>query len=431
MTTIQKVCARQILDSRGNPTVECKVVLSCGTEGVASVPSGASTGENEAVELRDGAEAKNGKKAPFGGMGVLRAVENANTKIAKAVAGLDVFNQREIDGAMIDADGTPDKSKLGANAILAVSLAAARAAANALGVPLFRYLGGVNACVMPVPMMNIINGGAHSDAPVDIQEFMIVPSGVKSFAEAVRAGAEIFHALKGILKASGLSTSVGDEGGFAPKISSEEEALELIAKACEKSGWEFGKDVFAALDVASSEFFDKKRNVYTFPKSKIGEKSSDEMVEYLEKLADKFPICSIEDGCAECDWDGWKTLTKRFGGRLKLVGDDLFVTNVKYIKKGVKKGVANAVLIKPNQIGTLSETLEAIRLARNAGYDAIVSHRSGETADTFIADIAVGTNAGFIKTGSMSRGERTAKYNRLLGIESLLGKGCAYGLQKI
>lgn len=419
---IDSLFAREILDSRGVPTVEACVRLKCGTEAVASVPSGASTGVNEALELRDGKA-----RTAYFGKGVSSAVSNVNTKIAKAIVGMDASAQSEIDGAMIRLDGTANKSKLGANAILAVSLASARAVANAIGVPLYRYLGGANARLMPVPMMNIINGGAHSDAPVDIQEFMIVPSGFDNFQDALRAGAEIFHELKAVLKASSHSTAVGDEGGFAPNFRSPNEPMEMIAKAVKRAGYKFGKNVFLALDVASSEFYDSRQKKYVFKKSDERVLSSSEMVRWLEELVKAYPICSIEDGCAQDDWQGWKLLTSRLGDKVSLVGDDLFVTNVKFLQKGIAEGAANAILVKPNQIGTLTETLAAIEIAKRNAFSTIISHRSGETEDTFIADLAVATNAGRIKTGSLCRSERVAKYNRLLKISDELGKSAIFG----
>ncbi len=422
MTEIVRVKGREILDSRGNPTVEAEVELSCGALGVASVPSGASTGEHEALELRDGAV----KGAPtewarrYGGKGVLKAVENIDAKISKAVFGLDAVDQTGVDSAMLSLDGTKNKSKLGANAILAVSLATARAAAEALGLPLYRHIGGVNAKTLPMPMMNILNGGAHSDAPIDIQEFMIVPSGAKTFSQALRMGAEVFHALKGVLKASKLSTAVGDEGGFAPNLPSNEAAIEAIAKAVKAAGYKFGKDVCVALDAASSEFYDAPKKLYVFKKSDNSARNAADMVSYYAALVKKYPVISIEDGCAENDWDGWKLLTKALGPSIQLVGDDLFVTNTEFLAKGIRLGVANSILVKVNQIGTLTETLDAVEMAKRAGYNSVISHRSGETEDTSIADIAVATNAGQIKTGSLSRTDRICKYNRLLRIESEL-----------
>ncbi|MEI6987603.1 MAG: phosphopyruvate hydratase, partial [Rhodospirillaceae bacterium] len=391
-STIVNITAREILDSRGNPTIEADVTLECGITGRAAVPSGASTGENEAVELRDG------DKSRYLGKGVLKAVKNANEVIAPEIIGCDAFDQSGIDHAMIHMDGTPTKSKLGANAILAISLATAKAAAEHSGLPLFRYLGGTNARTLPVPMMNIMNGGAHSDAPIDIQEFMIMPKGARCFSEGLRMGTEVFHALKGVLKGMGLSTSVGDEGGFAPKLKSNVEALEVIMQAIKKAGYKPGKDVFLALDPAASEFYDTVKKRYIFKKSDGSSRTAAEMADFYGDLAKKYPIISIEDGLAENDWDGWKTLTERLGDKMQLVGDDLFVTNVKFLKQGIEQGVANSILIKVNQIGTLTETLDAILMANRAGYTAVVSHRSGETEDTTIADIAVATNAGAIKT---------------------------------
>ncbi len=421
LTTITAVFGRQVIDSRGNPTVEAEVHLACGAMGRAIVPSGASTGEHEAWELRDGV------KDRYLGKGVTKAVANINKSIADAIEGFDACDQPAVDGEMNALDGTPNKAKLGANAILAVSMANAHAAAQALGQPLFRYLGGPNAKVLPVPMMNIINGGAHSDAPIDFQEFMVVPKGAKSFSEAVRCGAEIFHALKGVLKGRGLSTAVGDEGGFAPNLKDADDAIETIAEAVKKAGYKFGKDVFIALDVASSEFYDKVKKQYVFKKSSGERMNADELVGYYKKLCAKFPIVSIEDGCAENDWAGWKKLTEALGDKIQLVGDDLFVTNVDFLRKGIETGTANSILVKVNQIGTLTETLDAVELAKENRYTAVISHRSGETEDATIADIAVATNAGQIKTGSMSRTDRVAKYNQLLRIEEILGENAIYG----
>ena len=421
VTTITRIQAREILDSRGNPTVEVDVELACGAIGRAAVPSGASTGEHEAWELRDG------DKGRYLGKGVQKAVANVNTKIAKALIGHDALDQVGLDKTMIDLDGTPTKGKLGANAILGVSLANAHAAADAVGQPLFKYLGGPNAKVLPVPMMNIMNGGAHSDAPIDIQEFMIMPKGADSFREALRMGTEIFHALKAVLKANKLSTAVGDEGGFAPKLTSNEHALEVIAAAVKNAGYKLGKDVFIALDVASSEFFDKESKKYVFKKSDGSKRSSDEMVAFYKDLQKRYPIISIEDGCAENDWAGWKKLTDAIGDKTQLVGDDLFVTNTKFLKQGIDTGTANSILVKVNQIGSLTETLDAIEMAKEADYTAVISHRSGETEDNTIADIAVATNAGQIKTGSLCRTDRVCKYNQLLRIEELLGKNAVYG----
>jgi enolase len=420
-TSIERIHAREILDSRGNPTVEVDVRLQGGAFGRAAVPSGASTGEHEAWELRDG------DKKRYGGKGVLRAVANVNEKIAPVLAGWDARDQAKIDNRMIQMDDTPNKKNLGANALLGVSLAVAHAAAAAENVSLFRYLGGDAAVVLPVPMMNILNGGAHSDAPIDFQEFMIVPRGAATFAEGLRYGAEVFHALKGVLKDRHLSTAVGDEGGFAPPLKSAEDALESIAVAVEKAGYSLGKEIFIALDPASSEFFDCERNLYIFKKSDGSKKSAEELIEYYVDLCARFPIISIEDGCAEDDWDGWKKLTARLGRKVQLVGDDLFVTNVKFLRKGIAEHAANSILIKVNQIGTLTETLATIDLAKKNNYAAIISHRSGETEDTTIADIAVATNAGQIKTGSLCRTDRVCKYNQLLRIAEELGDKAIYG----
>ncbi|MDB6151931.1 MAG: Phosphopyruvate hydratase [Chthoniobacteraceae bacterium] len=421
LTTIIDIRARQILDSRGNPTVEAEVRLAGGAMGTAAVPSGASTGEHEAWELRDDV------KDRWLGKGVTKAVANINKSIAKELDEMDATDQVSIDRAMIELDGTPNKAKLGANALLAVSLAVAKAAAIQVGQPLFKYLGGPNAKVLPVPMMNILNGGAHSDAPIDFQEFMIVPKGAESFSEALRCGTEIFHALKGVLKSRGLSTAIGDEGGFAPKLESANDALETIAEAVKKAGYKFGTDVFIALDAAASEFYDASSNLYVFKKSDGSKRTAAELVAYYLELQSKFPIISIEDGCAENDWDGWKKLTDAMGARTQIVGDDLFVTNVDFLRKGIERGVANSILVKVNQIGTLTETLDAIELAKENRYTAVISHRSGETEDTTIADIAVATNAGQIKTGSLCRTDRVAKYNQLLRIEEELGDNAVYG----
>jgi enolase 1/2/3 len=420
-TNIAAIHAREVLDSRGNPTVEVEVHLEGGTRGRAIVPSGASTGEHEAWELRDG------DKKRYGGKGVLKAVANVNGTIASALKGQDAREQKKIDDRMVELDGSPNKKNLGANAILGVSLAVAHAAAIAENLSLFRYLGGSEARVLPVPMMNILNGGVHSDAPVDFQEFMIVPKGAPTFAEALRYGAEVFHALKSVLKERHLSTNVGDEGGFAPQLKSAEDALESIALGVKKAGYSLGKDIFIALDPASSEFFDRERNLYVFKKSDGSERSAEELVDYYADLCARFPIISIEDGCAEDDWDGWKKLTARLGNQIQLVGDDVFVTNVKFLQKGIDEHVANSILVKVNQIGTLTETLETIDLARKNHYAAVISHRSGETEDTSIADIAVATNAGQIKTGSICRTDRVAKYNRLLRIAEELGDKARYG----
>ena len=421
MTTITRIQAREILDSRGNPTIEVDVELSGGAVGRAAVPSGASTGEHEAWELRDG------DKKRFGGKGVRKAVANVNTKIARELIGRDALDQVGIARTMIALDGTANKGKLGANAILGVSLATAHAAAAQLGLPLFKYLGGPNAKVLPVPMMNILNGGAHSDAPIDLQEFMIMPKGASSFHEALRMGTEVFHALKGVLKTNRLSTAVGDEGGFAPALKSNEHALEVVIAAIKQAGFKPGKDIFIALDPASSEFYDAASKKYVFKKSDGSKRTAAQMVDFYERLARKYPIVSIEDGLAEGDWDGWKLLTDRLGDKLQLVGDDLFVTNTKFLKRGIDTGTANSILVKVNQIGSLTETLDAIEMAKEAGYTAVISHRSGETEDTTIADIAVATNAGQIKTGSLCRTDRVCKYNQLLRIEEILGKDAVYG----
>ena len=415
------VRGREIIDSRGNPTVEVDVALAGGAIGRASVPSGASTGEHEAWELRDG-DAKR-----YGGKGVLKAVENINSIIAPEVSGHDATLQPAIDKIMIDLDGTPNKSRLGANAILGVSLAVAKAAAIQLNLPLFKYLGGPNAKVLPVPMMNIINGGAHSDSPIDFQEFMIMPKGAPTFREALRYGAEVFHALKDVLHDRGLSTAVGDEGGFAPSLKSADDALECIAQAVKRAGYTLGTDIFIALDVASSEFYDPSQNLYVFKKSDGRGRTAAELTAYYQELQKKYPIISIEDGCAENDWEGWEHLTKAMGHNTQLVGDDLFVTNVEFLNLGISSHVANAVLVKVNQIGSLTETLDTVELAKDNKYSAIISHRSGETEDATIADIAVATNAGQIKTGSLSRSDRMAKYNQLLRIEEELGDDAVYG----
>lgn len=415
------VRGREIIDSRGNPTVEVDVALAGGAIGRTSVPSGASTGEHEAWELRDG-DAKR-----YGGKGVLKAVENINKIIAPEISGHDATLQPAIDKIMIDLDGTPNKSRLGANAILGVSLAVAKAAAIQLNLPLFKYLGGPNAKVLPVPMMNIINGGAHSDSPIDFQEFMIMPKGAPTFRESLRYGAEVFHALKDVLHDRGLSTAVGDEGGFAPALKSADDALECIAQAVKRAGYTLGTDIFIALDVASSEFYDPSRNLYVFKKSDGLGRTAEELTAYYQELQKKYPIISIEDGCAENDWLGWEQLTKAMGGNTQLVGDDLFVTNVEFLNQGISRHVANAVLVKVNQIGSLTETLDTVELAKDNKYSAIISHRSGETEDATIADIAVATNAGQIKTGSLSRSDRIAKYNQLLRIEEELGNDAVYG----
>jgi len=420
-TSIRHIQAREILDSRGNPTIEVDVRLDNGAFGRAAVPSGASTGEHEAVELRDG------DKSRFAGKGVRKAVANVNHKIEPVLKGLDAREQANIDKKLIELDGTPTKKTLGANATLAVSLAAARAAAAGENLPLFRYLGGPEARVLPVPMMNILNGGAHSDAPIDFQEFMIVPRGAPSFSEALRYGAEVYHALKSVLKERRLSTAIGDEGGFAPQLDSAEDALESISAGVEKAGYKLGEQIFIALDPAASEFYDAEKRIYIFKKSGDARKTAEELVDYYAELCARFPIISIEDGCAENDWDGWKKLMKKLGDRIQLVGDDLFVTNVEFLRRGIAEQVANSILIKVNQIGTLTETLATINLATRSHYTTVISHRSGETEDTTIADIAVATNAGQIKTGAPCRSDRVAKYNQLLRIEEELGDKAVYG----
>ncbi len=420
MSAIVDIQAREILDSRGNPTVEVDVMLDDGAAGRAAVPSGASTGEHEALELRDG------DKQRYLGKGVAKAVRNVTEKIRPALRGQEANDQLAVDRIMLELDGTETKSKLGANAILAVSLANAKAAAAAVGQPLFKYLGGPNAKVLPVPMANVINGGAHSDAPIDFQEFMIVPKGFDRFSEALRAITEIFHALKGVLKKKGLSTAVGDEGGFAPKLDSAEAAIDAILQATKEAGYKAGRQIFLALDVASSEFYTGNGN-YVFKKSTGRKLTGDELVEFYAELCARYPIVSIEDGCAESDWTNWKKLTDKLGDKIQLVGDDLFVTNVKFLRKGIQQGVANSILVKVNQIGSLTETLDAIELAKENSYTVVISHRSGETEDATIADIAVATNAGQIKTGSLSRTDRVAKYNQLLRIEQILGKNAVYG----
>jgi enolase len=419
MTKIQNIQAREVLDSRGNPTVEVDVTLECGAAGRAAVPSGASTGEHEAIELRDG------DKKRYSGKGVSKAVANVDGKIKDALIGADALDQLTVDRIMLDLDGTETKSKLGANAILAVSLANAKAAAAALGQPLFKYLGGPNAKVLPVPMANVINGGAHSDAPIDFQEFMIQPHGLPTFSEGLRAITETFHALKSVLKKKGCSTAVGDEGGFAPKLGSVEEAIETILQAIKDAGYKPGKDINLTLDPAASEFYDGNSK-YTFKKSTGETITGDDLVAFYAKLVSKYPIVSIEDGCGESDWTTWKKLTDKIGDKVQLVGDDLFVTNVKFLQKGIDTGTANSILVKVNQIGSLTETLDAVQLAQFNGYTAVLSHRSGETEDATIADIAVATNCGQIKTGSLSRSDRLAKYNQLLRIEQLLGKNAVY-----
>ncbi|MEP9404918.1 phosphopyruvate hydratase [Peribacillus frigoritolerans] len=421
MPYIEHVYAREVLDSRGNPTIEVEIQTESGYFGRAIVPSGASTGEHEAVELRDG------DKSRYLGKGVQKAVDNVNDIIADAVIGLDVTNQAGLDLTMIELDGTENKGNLGANAILGVSMAAAHAAAEFSGLPLYRYLGGFNAKQLPTPMMNIINGGSHADNNVDFQEFMILPVGAPSFKEAVRMGAEVFHALKSVLSAKGLNTAVGDEGGFAPNLGSNREALQVIIEAIEKAGYKAGEDIYLGMDVASSEFYNKETGKYDLAGEGRNGVTSEEMVAFYEELVNEFPIISIEDGLDENDWDGHKLLTERIGSKVQLVGDDLFVTNTKKLAEGIEKGIGNSILIKVNQIGTLTETFDAIEMAKRAGYTAVVSHRSGETEDATIADIAVATNAGQIKTGSMSRTDRIAKYNQLLRIEDQLGDLAVYG----
>ena len=420
MTDIVSITAREILDSRGNPTVEADVLLSGGAMGRAAVPSGASTGEHEAVELRDG------DQSHYLGKGVLSAVDNVESILSPELVGMDATNQRLIDGTMNAIDGTENKSRLGANAILAVSMAVARASASALKMPLYRYLGGVNACLLPTPMMNILNGGSHADSNVDFQEFMIMPVGAETFSDALRQGAEIFHTLKGVLKKKGYNTAVGDEGGFAPSLKSNSEAVELILEAIEKVGLEPGQDVAIALDPASSEFYDKESAKYIFKKSDKSARDSHQMADFWIDWIRQYPIVSIEDGLAEDDWAGWQYLTEKVGDRIQLVGDDLFVTNTERLQQGIEQKVANSILIKVNQIGTISETLDAIELGRRFGYTSVISHRSGETEDTFIADLAVATNAGQIKTGSASRTDRIAKYNQLLRIEEQLGQSAQF-----
>ena len=421
MTTIIDIQAREILDSRGNPTVEADVILESGAMGRAAVPSGASTGVNEAVELRDGV------KKRYLGKGVQKAVKNIQTKILPELLGRDATDQVGVDSAMLALDGTATKAKLGANAVLAVSLATAKAGANALGQPLYKYIGGPNAKVLPVPMANVINGGAHGDAPIDFQEFMIMPKGLPTFSEGLRAITEIFHALKGVLKKRGLSTAVGDEGGFAPQLDSTEDAIECILAATKAAGYKAGKQIYLALDVASSEFYDSKKKRYIFKKSDGSKMSADQIVAFYDELTSKYPIISIEDGCDENDWAGWKKLTDKIGDRVQLVGDDLFVTNTKFLQRGIDTATANSILVKVNQIGSLTETLDAVELAHINNYTAVLSHRSGETEDATIADLAVATNCGQIKTGSLSRSDRTAKYNQLLRIEQELGDSAVYG----
>ncbi|HTV04657.1 MAG TPA: phosphopyruvate hydratase [Acidobacteriaceae bacterium] len=426
MTEIVAIHAREILDSRGNPTVETDVVLDGGVTGRAAVPSGASTGEHEAVELRDG------DKSHYLGKGVLHAVENVESVIAPELTGMDAANQRLLDATMVSLDGTENKGRLGANAILAVSMAAARASAKALSLPLYRYLGGVNASVLPTPMMNILNGGAHADNNVDFQEFMVMPVGAERFSDALRWGAEVFHTLKGVLKKKGYNTAVGDEGGFAPSLRSNVEAIEVILEAIDLAGYKAGEDIAIALDPAASEFYDKEKGKYVFKKSDKTEMTSEEMSRYWQDWTRQYPIVSLEDGLAEDDWKGWKYLTELIGDRVQLVGDDIFVTNTERLQRAIDEGIANSILIKVNQIGTVSETLEAIELGRRFGYTSIISHRSGETEDTFIADLAVATNAGQIKTGSASRTDRIAKYNQLLRIEEELGQAAEFlGIESV
>jgi len=426
MTEIVAIRAREILDSRGNPTIEADVILESGALGRAAVPSGASTGEHEAVELRDG------DKSHYLGKGVLQAVENVESIIGPELEGFDASNQRLLDQTMIALDGTPNKARLGANAILAVSMAASRAVAQTLEIPLYRYLGGINASVLPTPMMNILNGGAHADNNVDFQEFMIMPVGAERFSDALRWGAEVFHTLKGVLKKRNYNTAVGDEGGFAPSLKSNTEAIEVILEAIELAGFKAGEQIAIALDPASSEFYNKETSKYVFKKSDKRELSSEEMVHFWDDWCRQYPIVSIEDGLAEDDWAGWRYLTDKLGSKIQLVGDDLFVTNTKRLQRGIEEGVGNSILIKVNQIGTVTETLEAIELGRRYGYTSIISHRSGETEDTFIADLAVATGAGQIKTGSASRTDRVAKYNQLLRIEEELGQGAVYlGIESI
>jgi enolase len=420
MALIEEITARQIFDSRGNPTVEVDVITENGVLGRAAVPSGASTGKHEAVELRDG------QKSNYMGKGVSKACEKVNEVLAEELVGYSVFEQREIDQLMIELDGTPNKSKLGANAILAVSLAVAKAAANELEIPLYRYIGGVNTFTLPVPMMNILNGGSHADNSIDFQEFMIMPVGAKTFSEAMKMGTEIFHTLAKVLKEKKYSTNVGDEGGFAPNLPSNEDAIEIVLKAIEKAGYTPGEDVYIALDAAVTEFYDEEKGLYHFHKSNGMKKTSEEMVDFWEQWVTKYPIISIEDGMAEDDWKGWKLLTEKLGNKVQLVGDDLFVTNVERLKKGINEGVGNAILVKLNQIGTLTETINAVDMAYRNKYKAIISHRSGETEDTTIADLAVALNTGQIKTGSCSRSDRMAKYNQLLRIEEKLGDAAYY-----
>lgn len=420
MSQIAAVTARQILDSRGNPTIEVDVITTNGVVGRAAVPSGASTGAHEAVELRDN------DKSRYLGKGVTKAVNNVNTAINEELRGFNIFEQQAIDAKMIALDGSDNKAKLGANAILGVSLAAAKAAANEMGMPLFRYVGGVNAHVLPIPMMNILNGGAHADNSIDFQEFMVMPVNANSFSEALRMGTEIFHSLKGVLKGKGFSTNVGDEGGFAPNIKSNTEAIEVVLEAIDKAGYKAGKDIFIAMDAASTEFYDEKTGMYVFKKSTGESLTSQQMVAFWKDWVGKYPIISIEDGLAEDDWKGWEMLTKEIGSRCQLVGDDLFVTNVKRLSKGIKENIANSILVKVNQIGSLSETIQAVDMAKTNSYTSVMSHRSGETEDSTIADLAVALNCGQIKTGSASRSDRVAKYNQLLRIEEMLGETAVY-----
>ena len=425
MCEIIDIYGREIIDSRGNPTVEVEVSLSSGVVGRAAVPSGASTGESEAIELRDG------DKNRFCGKGVLKAVDNVNNVIGPAFIGLDPVDQVTLDREMIEMDGTPNKAKLGANAMLGVSMAAAKAAAEELDMPLFRYLGGTNAKVLPVPMMNILNGGSHSDAPIDIQEFMVMPIGAENFSQALQMGAEIFHALKGVLKGMGLNTAVGDEGGFAPGLDSNTHALEVIMTAIDKAGYKAGEEIAIAMDAAASEFYDKEKDRYVFHKSDGSERTGAEIVDFWADLCNQFPIISIEDGCDEGDWDSWKLMTEKLGDKIQIVGDDLFVTNTDFLKRGIQSQTANSILVKVNQIGTLTETFDAIEMAKRNQYSSVISHRSGETEDATIADIAVATNAGQIKTGSMSRTDRIAKYNQLLRIQDMLGGNAVYGARDL
>ena len=424
MTQIELILGREVLDSRGNPTVEADVILESGARGRAIVPSGASTGEHEALELRDG------DKGRYAGKGVLKAVNNINEVLASELEGMDASDQRELDNTMLAIDGTPTKSKLGANAILAVSMAAARAMADHLGIELYQYLGGFTAGLLPTPMMNILNGGAHADNNVDFQEFMVMPVGASSFSEALRWGVETFHVLKGVLKKRGYNTAVGDEGGFAPSLKSNEEAIDVVLEAITQAGYKPGEEIAIALDPAASEFYDSQKKKYVFKKSDKSERTSEQMVKFWAKWVEQYPIVSLEDGMAENDWDGWKLLTDTLGKKIQLVGDDIFVTNTEIFAKGIDKGIANSILIKVNQIGTLTETLEAMEMGANANYTTVVSHRSGETEDAFIADLVVATRAGQIKTGSASRTDRIAKYNQLLRIEEELGESAKFAARK-